>query len=171
MQHGLMPMLSKGASRAEIVRNFGSLTPEKIITNKYPSIAKIKRYYDTEKTEAMIGYLLIQTSEAFDNTLDEEQAIEIAADMGSTFPYFSLEDVFFVLQRMKRQRLYGKLTVNKVLAAFEEYDKERTKRAEEMNWNDHLSNKENPNADDRSLSLLKSPVSPGKKSNPKKKKK
>ena len=151
-------MISANASTREIARSFGSITPEKIIRGNYKSLASIKREIGQEKTEKAIAILIGDAAMAFGEKMDYELALDLAAEIQTEFYYMTLEDCYVVLSKLKRQPLYGKLTLNKILTAFEQYQEERINVAEKMNFNAHLAVKENPNANDRDISPLKSDI-------------
>jgi hypothetical protein len=145
----------------ELVRAFARLTPAQIVRERYPAMSWLKRRHGLEKVEGVLAVLLVEASQAFATQFDEETALAMSAEIQSTFYYYSLEDCYYVLQQMKKSKQYGtQLTENKVLSAFADYEKERTQAAAEMSYNEHLSNKENPNAHDRNDSVLKSRIYP-----------
>lgn len=148
-------MILGGASRIDLVRQFARLTPATIINNRYPSLALLKKKHGQEKVEGVLSILLVEASQAFETQFDKETALAVSAEVASTFYYYSLEDCYYVLQQLKKSKQYGKLTENKVLAAFAEYEKQRLKDAEEMNYNNHLAEKENPDTLDREVKPLK----------------
>lgn len=148
-------MLSANASRREIARSFASITPETVIRGNYPSIVRLKLKKGEEKTEEAIAILINDAALAFGENMDEELLLELAAEVQTQYYYMSLEDCYLVLNRLKRQPLYGKLTLNKILSAFEQYQKERVQKAAEMSYNQHLANKENPNAYSRTLDTIR----------------
>lgn len=158
-----MQMISDQASTREITRSFADLTPEKVIRGKFPALSRLKKEMGQEKTEQAVAILVLDASVAFGEEIDKESALDLAAEVQTQYYYMSLEDCYVVLNRLKRQPIYGKLNLNKILSAFEQYQKERIQKAEEMNYNHHLAEKENPDADDRDISLLKSPLKQTKK--------
>jgi hypothetical protein len=161
-ERGIMQMISDNASTREIARSFSNLTPEKVIRGKYPSLVSLKTKIGQEKTEKAIAILVGDAAVAFGEKIDYELALDLAAEIQTEYYYLTLEDCYIVMNRLKRQPLYGKLTLNKILTAFEQYTTERINTAAEMNWNKHLAEKENPNAADRNISPLNSRMMPGK---------
>lgn len=135
-------MISGGASRRDLVKAFSSLTPERVLGGNYPSMAKIRKEEGEEKTERALAILIADTAKAFGESPNEEQAFYYANEILNAFYYLSLEDCFIVLNRIKRGKLFGKLTLNTFLNAFETYDNERLKIADEQSYNAHLSIKE-----------------------------
>jgi len=126
-------------------------------------MARLKVTQGQEKTENAIAVVIGEAAVAFGERMDVEDALDLAAEIQTEYYYLTLEDCYIVMSRLKRQPLYGKLTLNKILTAFEQYTAERVNTAANMNWNKHLAEKENPNAADRNISPLKSNVMPGKK--------
>lgn len=153
-----MRMISDQASTRDIIRSFANLTPEKVIRGKYPSMVRLKNEMGRDKTEQAVAILVLDASVAFGEEIDKDSALDLAAEIQTEYYYLTLEDCYVVLNRLKRQPIYGKLNLNKILTAFEQYNAERLQKAAEMNYNHHLAEKENPNADDRNVSLLKSPI-------------
>ncbi len=142
-------MLSANASRREIARSFADITPETVIRGKYPSIVQLKHKKGEEKTEQAIAILISDAALAFGEEMDESLLLELAAEVQTQYYYMSMEDCYLVLNRLKRKPMYGKLTLNKILAEFEQYQTERMQKAAEMNYNEHLAQKENPDVYER----------------------
>ncbi|MBI9063291.1 MAG: hypothetical protein JEZ14_15020 [Marinilabiliaceae bacterium] len=105
-------------------------------------MAKIRKEEGEERTEQVLAILTADTALAFGENLKKEQALYYANEIVNAFYYLSLEDCFIVLSRIKRSKLFGKLTLNTFLTAFEKYDNERLKLADEQSYNAHLSIKE-----------------------------
>lgn len=165
-----MQMISADASTREITREFANLTPEKILRgkaldkDKYPSMARLKVTQGQEKTENAIAVVVGEAAVAFGEKMNIEDALDLAADIQAEYYYLTLEDVYIVMKRLKRQPMYGKLNLNKILTAFEQYKEERINKAAKMNWNNHLADKESPNKPEPKFhNPLMSPVTPGKK--------
>ncbi|MFW6370974.1 MAG: hypothetical protein ACOC10_07205 [Bacteroidota bacterium] len=162
-ERGIMQMISEDASTREITRKFANLTPAKVLRGNYPSMVRLKITQGEETTEKAIAVVIGEAAVAFGEKMDWEVALNLAAEIQTEYYFMSLEDCYIVMNRLKRQPLYGKLTLNKILTAFEQYKQERIKTASEMNYNHHLAEKENPQAADREVSMLNSPVNPGRK--------
>jgi len=156
-------MISEDVSTRDITRNFASLTPERVLRGNYPSMVRLKLTEGQETTEKAIAVVVGTAAVAFGEKMDWEMTLDLAAEIQTEYYYLTLEDCYIVMNRLKRQPLYGKLTLNKILTAFEQYTTERVNTAANMNWNKHLAEKENPNAADRNISPLRSRVTPGKK--------
>jgi uncharacterized protein (DUF433 family) len=132
-------MISAGSSRIEIVKHFATITPEKVLKGTYPSLAKLKKEIGDDKVEMALAILILDTSKAFDEQLDKDTAVELAAEVHATYYYYTLEECFFILQKFKHRQLYGKLTLNKILTAFDEYQKERISLADNLSYNAHIA--------------------------------
>ncbi len=130
-------MLFAGASNREIIRQFATLTTEKIIRSKFPSIALIRRKNGEEKTEKALAVLLADSAMAFGEELSPEQALYFASEISSEFYFLTFEECFIVLQKLKKSKLYGKLCLNTFLTAFDDYANERMKIIERINYNEH----------------------------------
>ena len=135
----MMRMISAGASRIELVRHFGSLTPERVLQQGYTTLASLKRDNSIEDVERALAIMLIDTSRSFGDPLDKDTALEIAAEIHTRYYYMALEECYIVLGRMKSKTMYGKVTANNYLAEMSQYDKERLKMADEMSYNQHLA--------------------------------
>jgi hypothetical protein len=136
---GMMPMICAAASRAELVRHFANLTPEKVIENGYPSLARLKREHTIETVEAVVALLIVEGTAAFEKAIAKADAEELAAEICATYYCLTVEDCFVVMQRLRKAKLYGKLDPNKVLIAFDDYFNERMAIAENMTMNSHLA--------------------------------
>ena len=134
-----MQMISAGSSRVDIVKHFATITPAKVLNGSFPSLARLKKELGENKVETALAILIIDTSKAFDEQLEKDTALELAAEVHATYYYYTLEECFIILQKFKHQQLYGKLTLNKILAAFEEYNKERMTLADDISYNAHLA--------------------------------
>lgn len=132
-------MISAGASRAELVRHYATLTPEAILKQDVTSLARLRKEYGTNEVETALTIMVLDASMAFETAIDKQMALELAAELHSTFYWLSLEDCFVALQRLRRKPLFGKLDANKILAAFEEYNQERMTIADEISYNRHLA--------------------------------
>jgi hypothetical protein len=151
-QTGIMRMISEDVSTREITRKFANLTPEKVLRGNYPTMVRLKITQGEETTEKAIAVVVGEAAVAFGEKMDWEVALNLAAEIQTEYYYMTLEDVYIVMNRLKRQPLYGKLTLNKILTGFEQYRQERIAKAADMNYNNHLANKEGADLDERSSS-------------------
>jgi len=135
----VMRMISANASNRELVRSFANLTPEKVVRGGFPSMALLKKEHGQDKIEDALAILIVEASLSFGDGFNKERAYDLAAEVITAYYYLTLEDCIIVLNRLKRTDIYGKFTPNKILAAFENYDKERFEIADELNYNKHLS--------------------------------
>lgn len=124
-------MISKGNSKIEMIRTFGNLSLPQIIEKDFPSIGDLKRKYDLQKTEAAIGILMFDLSAAFEGVLSKDDVEEICAEITSgILGNLTLEDLFLVCRKIKTSKQFGKLTINKVLAAVNKHWETRLETAE-----------------------------------------
>ena len=128
----------EGASKTDLVRAWGRLTIADVVGNGYPALSKLQRTYGRDKVETTLAVLLVEASGYFADRLPKEQAKEIAVEITTEYYWFTLEDVYVVLQRMKRKSLYGKLTPNKVLTELDAYREERLELAARRNEEEHM---------------------------------
>lgn len=145
-QPQLMPMIIDKVSKRELVRHFGSFTPEKVIGGGFPSMAKLRKDYGVEKIEKVLAWLIMETSKSFGELIIPEIAEDAAADILSAYFYLTLEDCFVCFNELKGSKLYGKFTPNTILQAFASYDIKRQKIAEDISYNEHLASKESRTA-------------------------
>ena len=134
-----MQMISEGVSRREMLKEYGTLTPERVLGGGFASLARLRKSHTAEKVEMALAILLIDASRAFDAPLDKDTAYEIAIEVHTRYYYLTLEDCYIVLRRMKSKAMYGKISLNKYLVEFENYATERMKLADEMSYNSHLA--------------------------------
>lgn len=135
-------MILGGASNRELIKVFANITPERVLGGNFKSMALIRKEEGEEKAERALAILIADTAMAFGESLNEKQAFYFSTELLNAYYYFSLEDCFIVLNRIKRGKLYGKLTLNVFLNAFETYNKERLKLADDMSFSKHLEIKE-----------------------------
>ncbi len=136
-------MLSADESRRELLRHFAGLTFHKVFAGAFPSMATLRQKYTVDELERVLAILILDCSRAFGDSLSPDDGLELATEVQTMYYYLSLEDCYLVLQKLKRKKLYGKFCLNTVLQAFDEYDQERYTKADEINYNKHLSNKNN----------------------------
>jgi hypothetical protein len=149
----LMQMISAGASKTEIIRQCGQLSLERILNEQPTSIARLRAQYG-EKAERALAVLVLEASTAFDEAFSKETAIEAATELSISYGALSLEDFYLMLSQLKKSKLYGKLTVNKLLNAAEEYFENRCKTAVQRSYNAHLALKESPNEERTSTEIV-----------------
>lgn len=140
-QPQVLPMIFAGASNRDLVKQFVKLTPEKVLGGNYPSMAKIKKQEGEKKLSEALAIIIIETSVAFGEAMNQHIALDLAIEILTDYYYLTLEDCFLVLNRLKRTKVF-KLTINVVLTAFENYDNERLKIIDDNNYSQHLSIKE-----------------------------
>lgn len=144
VQPTLMPMLSDNVSRRDILRHFSGLTFKKVLEGQFPSISTLRLNYGAPEMERVLAIMILDAAKAFGDNLTPDDGLELATEIQSMYYYLSLEDCFIVLQKIKRQKLYGKFCLNTVLQAFDEYDKDRFTKADEINYNKHQKVKDEP---------------------------
>ncbi len=152
VQPTLMPMLSDNVSRRDILRHFSGLTFKKVIEGQFTSISTLRKNYGVPELERVLAILILDAAKAFGDTLTPDDGLELATEIQSTYYYLSLEDCFLVMQKVKRQKLFGKFCFNTVLQAFDEYDKDRYTKADEISYRIHQKVKDEPIIESKGLS-------------------
>lgn len=112
-------------------------TIKQVLEYKTSSLAKIKKFVGTVRTEALIKVYLIRLNELLDlkKPLSEDAINEIASILTAEYYNLSMTDIVFVTnQAMKGKygELYESLTIPKVLKWFETHFEERCNTAEQM---------------------------------------
>lgn len=148
-QQGILQMILGKSSKRELTKAYGHLSLEKVIEGNYPSLAKLRKTYGDEKTETIASIMILDTATFFESNMNEEAAMDIAAEIATTHYYLTLEDLFMVLQDLKQQEIYGKLTANKILVACKKHSEKRMQTAANINYNKHLQNKEGRTDEER----------------------
>lgn len=152
-QSQLLRMISEKKSRVEIIRAVGSLSFEKAVDPANPSIGSLQRYWKQSKgidkaaavrqSENYVSVLIQDLSQSFENELEPDQIQEISAEICNTIHRnLSLEEIYYVCKQLRTEKVYGKLTVNKVLNRFQNHFEQRLDHAERVNLSQHLSKKE-----------------------------
>lgn len=138
----LQQMIIAKSSKIEIIQQYNSLTIGTIVKSNFPSIGQIKREYGAEIVTNCLGVLYSDLSTSFEGALSTDQIEELIAETSSgLLCNHSLESIYVILQRIKRQDKFGKLTVNRVLKAMDEGFEELQQAHMDMNYNKHLANK------------------------------
>ena len=70
----MMQMISEGVSRREMLKEYGTLTPERVLGGGFASLARLRKSHTAEKVEMALAILLIDASRAFDAPLDKDTA-------------------------------------------------------------------------------------------------
>jgi len=141
-QPQVMQMLSGGASKSELVRALGHLSLERILEASYPSLSQLAAAHGADKCEKALAVILLEASSAFEGSFDKDTALELAVELKARYYYLSMEDCYVCLQELKGQKLYGRLTPNKVLAAMSDYAERRLEQAALQSLNRHLAQQE-----------------------------
>ncbi|MBN2668766.1 MAG: hypothetical protein JXR60_06010 [Bacteroidales bacterium] len=129
-------MRLEGASKVDLIRQFSSLSLDKIVKTGYPSIGSLKKVYGEEKAEKVTAMVLADLSHSFNNELSPEHIQEITAEISSSLmANISIEDVYLVCRKIKRSKNYGKLNVNKILLSLEEHFENRCEAVLQHNIN------------------------------------
>ena len=145
-------LLTKQATKAELISRFGSLTVQQIAHEQFPSIGQLKREHGEQKTVEAIATVLTDLNKSFGNDLDQEQMLDIIANVVNGINRnITLEGFYLTCQEMKCNSTYGKLTSNKVLTAIKKHLNEQMNAYQLKNYNAHLAmktsnarSKENP---------------------------
>ncbi|HSW64960.1 MAG TPA: hypothetical protein VLH56_16860 [Dissulfurispiraceae bacterium] len=138
----MMQMISGGASKSDLVRAFGHLTLELALEEGYPSLARLAATHGADKTEKALAVVLLEASAAFESSIEKEAALELAIEIKARYFYMSLEECYVCMQELKSQKIFGRLTPNKALAAMSDYAERRIQLAAQQSLNRHLALKE-----------------------------
>ena len=138
-KRGVMQLISDGADKAGILKALSSLVVADILGAGYPTIAALRKpeIHGPQRVHGVLASLIVDASGYFEQAIDKETAIELAIEIGAEFYYLTLEDVFVCLQKLKREKVYGKLTANKVLNAMSLYAEGRISLAEQKSLEAH----------------------------------
>ncbi|TNE29187.1 MAG: hypothetical protein EP346_06915 [Bacteroidetes bacterium] len=143
----LLPTVLGEATKADIAKEFSSLTLERVAENKYPSLTRIKHDQGVDKPGRALAILIIEASTSFgDEVLDKDTALEVAYEVISNVGMLSLEDCYVCLREMKSEKQFGKLNANKVLVKFKDYAERKMAHHERMSISKHMANKHPDNA-------------------------
>lgn len=134
-------MICANASNRALVKEFGALTTEKIIERNYPAIGALQLEHKPERVHDAIAIIVAEASTYFEEPMHQEKALDIAVEITAQYYWLTLEDVMLTLRDLKHQKLYGKLTPNKVLAAIADHANRRADIAGQMSLNKHLATK------------------------------
>lgn len=140
----IMQMTLEKKSKVDLIRKFGSLSMQVIVTEQYPSVAALSRQYGLEKTEEVNAIILTDLSSSFDGELESVAIEEICAEISSDSELFSLslEDVYFVCKQIKMSNTFGKLSTNKILTALKKHFADRCDAAAANSMDKHSNHKE-----------------------------
>ncbi len=148
-------MIIEEVSKREIVRHFGSYTPEKVIGGCFPSMALLRKEYGVERMEKVLAWLIMETAKSFNEIIPPVIAEDTAADILSAYYYLTLEDCFVCFNELKRITLFGKFTPNTILKSFADYDTKRQSLVDEISFNNHLASKESRAAPESVQAIVK----------------
>lgn len=135
-------MTLEKASKTDIIRTFGKLSMKQILTSDYPTVGQLKRYYPIEKVEQVMSIIFLDLSASFEGALNQDECAEISIEVSSSIlTNLSIEDLYFTCRKIKSSKVFGKLTINKVLCALNDHFEERINEAGKHSYNEHLSQK------------------------------
>jgi hypothetical protein len=137
-----MQLILEGSSNRELVRTFGTMTLAKAMNAPQPAIGALARTHGRERVEKTLAVMLVETAAYFDAEMGKEQALDIAAEITTTYPFLKMEDAWVVLSELRSAELFGKLTSNKVLSALRKYTDKRLEAAGQQSLNEHLARQE-----------------------------
>lgn len=140
-QPSLLEALLKNTPNKDLIKQFGTLTMHKVLQSDTLCIASLKRAYKEEAVETALIILLYETVKYFDNKIDESIISEIAAEIMSTYPSLSFEDVFVLLKEIKESGVYN-LTPSIILNKLKKYWESRMDMAEKLSYSKHLQQKD-----------------------------
>jgi len=135
-------MILEGNSKANLIRAFGNITVGDIVGKGYPALSGLRKLHGTQKVEQAVAVLIVDASSHFERSINKEDALDLAAEITTCYYYLTLEDVMCALQKLKRSKVFGRLTTHRVLQGLEEHNQERTDIAIQKSQNEHLANKE-----------------------------
>lgn len=138
----VMQMISDQKSSTELIRAFANITVGDVVGAGYPPISGLKKEYGVEKIESVIAILIVEGTALFDKSINKAQALELAAEIASTYYYLTLEDLYIVLKEFRKSKQFGAISAAKILSATAEYDRERINIAEKRAIDAHLNTKD-----------------------------
>ncbi|MDH6310573.1 hypothetical protein M2451_003337 [Dysgonomonas sp. PFB1-18] len=111
-----------------------------------PSLAAIRRDYDSETVEDLIMAYLIEMRKMIHakRHLSDEQIEEIALEVVSTYYYFTIADIHLIFKWAKMGKygtLYESIDMPKVMNWFEKYDDMRSQAVTQENENSQFHDK------------------------------
>lgn len=126
-----------------IAKTFANLSIRQIIENKYPSIGMLTRDHGEKKVQMALMVLFSDMSTAFDGELTDTQLNEISIEImyNNLYRNIRLEGIYLICRKMKSSKTFGKLNVNKVLMAVDEYMEEHMEAAALHSFNQHQGKK------------------------------
>jgi hypothetical protein len=139
----VMQLILEAKSKTDIITALGNLSVADVVDAGYPALAYLRRpdVYGPEAVINVLALLIIEGTSVYEAAIPKEAARELAIEISACYYYLALEDVYVVLQQLKRSNLYGKLTPAKILHAVETHTEERARIAAEKSLNEHLSHK------------------------------
>lgn len=142
-QPKIYQLLTNQATKAELISRFGSLTVQQIAHEEFPSIGQLQREHGEQKTLEAIATILTDLNKSFGNDLDQEQMLDIIANVVNGINRnITLEGFYLTCQEIKCNSTYGKLTSNKVLTAIKKHLNEQMNAYQLKHYNQHLATKE-----------------------------
>lgn len=142
-QHkGIMQLILEGSSNRELVRTYGNMNMPVAMNAPQPAIGALVRAHGREKVEKTIAVMVIETAAYFDQEMGKEQAIDIAAEVTTRYPFLKMEDAWVVMSDVRSSETFGKLTSNKLLSAIRNYSEKRMQAAAQQSLNEHLARQE-----------------------------
>lgn len=137
-------LITAKASKLELIRHYNGLTLSKIVENKYTSIAALSQQYGVDKIEQCLCVLVADLNTTFEGELSKENIEELAIEISTGITRnHSLESIYWALNQLKSQDIYGKLTVNKILKQVSQAFDELSNAIAKENYNKHLAIKFN----------------------------
>ena len=148
-------LVLSGATKRELVMNFNKLTTKDILSNadrmitvtdsegnehkrkQYPSIAVIRKGIGEQKISAIIGKLIINVYQKFNNEMDEDTVFELAFEIQTDYYYLTIEDVYICLKELGRKREHKNMNSNIILREVESYSENRKEMAAQLSLEGH----------------------------------
>jgi hypothetical protein len=113
------------------VQHYGSITMVDAMNVKTPTIFRLTKQYGQEKIIQGVAKMFIGTSLYFDKALSADEAETIVVECLSDYELsnLKLEDFAVICKELKEDKIYGKLTMNKILNHVKSYRDRRTQQA------------------------------------------
>lgn len=141
-----MEAIIEQSSKTELIKSFSTLSLEKIVKEKMPSIGLLAKVHGEEVIENAVGVLISDLNESFDKNLSRNEIEEIIAEVTSGFSRnLTLEGIYLTCREIKYKNDTIKITVNKVLKALANHQNSLMECAMRINYSNHLSHKHQGN--------------------------
>lgn len=122
-------------------------TVGKALEAKSISLGRLKKIHGEEKLEALIKVYLIDLNESLNlkRSLTERQIDDCAFEIVDQYPNLTVADLYLIMRRAKTGyygTFYESINMAKIMTWFSDYFSERCSEAARLNYEKHLSHKE-----------------------------